>query len=219
MGRGSGKPFSFFVPLPPGTELPEVEDEPPAEAAAPDAQGWYTASVEQVGREVAVAGVERRWREFVAGWPSQPRPAGAGAWEDRDFPPKASSVDGRGGGSTEEEECRCGTTAAVRTVQKDGKNSGRLFLCCPVPRGAAGRCDFFKWTSRQELPHSEQARTLEWRWFGGADRQGRHCHSASPCCRLNIRWQGILVNDTEMVAAQNGSAEWPRPRPLGHVTV
>ncbi|CAM9380169.1 unnamed protein product [Ectocarpus sp. 6 AP-2014] len=96
-------------------------------------------------------------------------------YEDGDFLPVPSSLDGRigrgcsalsrdctGGGGTETAEgharCKCGTSARVITVNKAGVNQGRLFYGC-ITR----KCDFFRWAD--DAPHTRQALSLVWRRF------------------------------------------------------
>ncbi|CAB1099316.1 unnamed protein product [Ectocarpus sp. CCAP 1310/34] len=96
-------------------------------------------------------------------------------YEDGDFLPVPSSLDGRigrgcsassrdctGGAGTETTEgharCKCGTSARVITVNKAGVNQGRLFYGC-VTR----KCDFFRWAD--DAPHTRQALSLVWRRF------------------------------------------------------
>ena len=105
-------------------------------------------------------------------------------WTDPDFPPDASSLDGRrrgkGGGdsadSSEEETllggpggprsrkvvCHCRppeNKAKLCTVAKDGPNQGRFFWGCPR-RVAAARCGFFRWAD--DAPHSARDRDTPW---------------------------------------------------------
>ncbi|CBJ31495.1 conserved unknown protein [Ectocarpus siliculosus] len=96
-------------------------------------------------------------------------------YEDGDFLPVPSSLDGRigrgcsassrdctDGGGTETAEgharCKCGTSARVITVNKAGVNQGRLFYGC-ITR----KCDFFRWAD--DAPHTRQALSLVWRRF------------------------------------------------------
>merc|ERR1719233_1395004 len=50
---------------------------------------------------------------------------------------------GGGGGGNEVVNCNCGQPSARRTVQKEGGNKGREFLCCPKPREE--QCGYFQW--------------------------------------------------------------------------
>ncbi|KAK6742430.1 hypothetical protein RB195_009977 [Necator americanus] len=46
---------------------------------------------------------------------------------------------------SENKQCVCGIPAALRTVQKDGPNKGRKFLCCSKAMGQPDKCNFFEW--------------------------------------------------------------------------
>ena len=83
-------------------------------------------------------------------------------YEDRDFPPSATSIDGRLVNEklgSSHIICHCKVNARIRTVQKDGPNQGRLFYSC----GQQRKCNFFMWTSR--APHTGQALKLQWQRF------------------------------------------------------
>ena len=41
--------------------------------------------------------------------------------------------------------CACGYRLDARVVVSSGANEGRLYVACPLPRGDAKRCDYFRW--------------------------------------------------------------------------
>lgn len=72
-------------------------------------------------------------------------------WEGEARPePKA----GGGAAATRDDVmCGCGLPTAVRTVQKDGPNKGRDFLCCPKNRMEDNtHCGYFNWADQPIEP-------------------------------------------------------------------
>jgi calpain-15 len=81
-----------------------------------------------------------------------------GRFVDPDFPPNQTSLDGRCKSSpsdTKLTKCACGVPAAAKSVQSDGPNFGRFYLCCGKLRQRQAnyskqqRCKFFQWDDKQ----------------------------------------------------------------------
>jgi hypothetical protein len=71
------------------------------------------------------------------------------------------------GGEDGVRRCKCGLTAAQKTVTKDGMNKGRLFWSCPNTSDKA-RCGFFEWDD--EPPRTATG------GGGGGTRGGDECY-------------------------------------------
>lgn len=92
-------------------------------------------------------------------WADQPTQQGA--QPSRGPPPRTSQAawpslgsgntfGGGSGGQGGQTMCGCNEAAALRTVQKDGPNKGRMFHCCSKPREQ--QCGFFQWADENVPP-------------------------------------------------------------------
>ena len=95
---------------------------------------------------------------------------------DPDFPPTQSSLDGRKQTSLKDDDvnCVCGLPAAAKSVQSDGPNYGRFYLCCGNARQRGNRknqCKFFQWDDRNGSKGAEYATRysiMGWEFFGSS---------------------------------------------------
>jgi hypothetical protein len=100
-------------------------------------------------------------------------------YTDTEFPPEASSIDGRHSVAelTAALKCSCNKPARIRKVQKAGVNQGRFFYSCggfsergiPVAAKDNG-CNFFSWAAH--APHSERVQRIQWKRCLGEDGWG-----------------------------------------------
>lgn len=86
---------------------------------------------------------------------------------DPEFPPSPESIDGRtvsrNFGSSKI-RCNCkNTNAALKRVNKDGPNQGKLFYSC-----SSRKCKFFMWANTA-VQHTAQALSLQWKRLDGQD--------------------------------------------------
>ena len=95
---------------------------------------------------------------------------------DPDFPPTQSSIDGRRQQSKQGKTvyCPCGVPAKPRTVQSDGPNYGRFYLCCGNnarrnSKQQQQQCKFFQWDNRQGSKgagYATRYTLMDWAYFG-----------------------------------------------------
>ena len=102
-----------------------------------------------------------------------------GRFIDPDFPPNQSSLDGRKQMSDtlqQQVKCVCGLPASAKTVQSDGPNYGRFYLCCgkACRRGSqAIHCKFFQWDDRNGSKGAGYATgysRMAWEFFGSSSK-------------------------------------------------
>lgn len=95
---------------------------------------------------------------------------------DPDFPPNQSSLDGRKQQTAKEDQvtnCICGMPATAKTVQSDGPNYGRFYLCCAKARQRGAhrqqQCKYFQWDDNngsKGAGYSTRYSLMAWEFFG-----------------------------------------------------
>ena len=152
---------------------------------APDADGWVASVPQALEPEMETREAALAWAAAALEMTSTAPNGERRRFEDAAFPANASSIDGKGAGPKSGRanaepprvpECRCGVSASIKEVFKDGKNQGRSFYACgtrPFSRfakekaSAGGKdprgCSFFSWAD--DAPSSERARATQWRRF------------------------------------------------------